>query len=69
MYKSILLALLLSRTQADVPVRCSKNDEAYLGAVWTIHISEGGSSNVDSAGTVNLFAEHEVCSHRFPNRL
>ena len=67
--RKILFALLVSQTLADVPVRCSKNDMAYSGAVWTIHVSEGGSQNVETPGTVNLFAEQEVCSHRFPNRI
>lgn len=41
--KKTLLALLLSQIRADVPVRCSKTDEAYRGATWTIHVSDGGN--------------------------
>ena len=51
----LILAILLSLVRADVPVLCSKCDKDYVGSIWSFHVSEGGTNDHESKGTVNLF--------------
>ena len=51
----IILAILLSLVRADVPVLCSKSEKDYVGSIWSLHVSEGGSDDHESKGAVNLF--------------
>jgi|LauGreDrversion4_2_1035121.scaffolds.fasta_scaffold970493_1 hypothetical protein len=64
-----ILAILLTLVRADVPVLCSKSEKDYTGSIWSFHVSEGGTNDHESKGTINLFNQNVVCSHELPNRV